>query len=99
MTVLHGEGVSRGVASGKLRFLSRNAQAQPRREAADPEAEAARFDKARGEAIVQLAQLYVETRARLGEEQSLLFKIHQMMLEDLDYRETVTGLILSLIHI
>ena len=48
MTVLHGEGVSRGVASGKLRFLSRNAQAQPRREAADPEAEAARFDKARG---------------------------------------------------
>lgn len=95
MTVLHGEGVSRGVASGKLRFLSRNAQAQPRREAAAPEAEAARFDKARGEAIVQLAQLYVETRARLGEEQSLLFKIHQMMLEDLDYRETVTGLIRS----
>ena len=37
----------------------------------------------------------METRARLGEEQSLLFKIHQMMLEDLDYRETVTGLIRS----
>lgn len=93
MTVLHGEGVSRGVASGRLCFLRRDAQAQPRREVLDAEAEVARFDKARGEAIIQLAQLYVETRAKLGEEQSLLFKIHQMMLEDLDYRESVTGII------
>ena len=29
MTVLQGEGVSRGVASGKLRFLRRDARAQP----------------------------------------------------------------------
>ena len=93
MTVLHGEGVSRGVASGQLRFLRRNAQAQPRREVADPEAEVARFDKARGEAVVQLAKLYVDTKAKLGEEKSLLFQIHQMMLEDLDYRDSVTGII------
>ena len=93
MTVLQGEGVSRGVASGRLRFLRRDAQAQPRREVADPEAEVARFDKARGEAVVQLAKLYVETKARLGEEKSLLFQIHQMMLEDLDYRDSVTGMI------
>jgi len=93
MTVLHGEGVSRGVASGQLRFLRRDAQAQPRREVADPEAEVARFDKARGEAVVQLAKLYVDTKAKLGEEKSLLFQIHQMMLEDLDYRDSVTGII------
>ena len=95
MTVLHGEGVSRGVASGNLRFLRRDAQAQPRREVADPEAEVARFDKARGEAVVQLAKLYVDTKAKLGEEKSLLFQIHQMMLEDLDYRDSVTGMIRS----
>ena len=52
MTVLQGEGVSRGVASGKLRFLRRDARAQPRRQVADAEAEVARFDKARGEAVV-----------------------------------------------
>lgn len=93
MTVLHGEGVSRGVASGQLRFLRRDAQAQPRREVADPEAEVARFDKARGEAVVQLSKLYVDTKAKLGEQKSLLFQIHQMMLEDLDYRDSVTGII------
>ena len=67
MTVLHGEGVSRGVASGQLRFLRRDAQAQPRREVADPEAEVARFDKARGEAVVQLSKLYVDTKANSSE--------------------------------
>ena len=75
MTVLQGEGVSRDVASGKLRFLRRDARAQPRRQVADAEAEVARFDKARGEAVVQLAKLYVETKAKLGEEKSLLFQI------------------------
>ena len=95
MTVLHGEGVSRGVASGNLRFLRRDAQAQPRREVADPEAEVARFDKARGEAVGQPAKLYGDTKAKLGEEKSLLFQIHQMMLEDLDYRDSVTGMIRS----
>ena len=55
----------------------------------------ARFDKARGEAVVQLAKLYVDTKAKLGEEKSLLFQIHQMMLEDLDYRDSVTGMIRS----
>ena len=42
MTVLQGEGVSRGVASGKLRFLRRDARAQPRRRVSDAEAEVAR---------------------------------------------------------
>ena len=93
MTVLHGEGVSRGVASGNLRFLRRDAQAQPRREVADVEAEVLRFDQAREGAMEQLGTLYEETCAKLGEEKALLFQIHQMMLEDLDYCESITGMI------
>ena len=93
MTVLHGEGVSRGVASGNLRFLRRDAQAQPRREVADAEAEVLRFDQAREGAMEQLGALYEETCAKLGEEKALLFQIHQMMLEDLDYCESITGMI------
>ena len=93
MTVLHGEGVSRGVASGNLRFLRRDAQAQPRREVADAEAEVLRFDQAREGAMEQLGTLYEETCAKLGEEKALLFQIHQMMLEDLDYCESITGMI------
>ena len=93
MTLLHGEGVSRGVASGQLRFLRRNAQAQPRREVADSEAEVLRFDQAREAAMAQLGGLYEETCAKLGEEKALLFQIHQMMLEDLDYCDSITGMI------
>ena len=93
MTLLHGEGVSRGVASGQLRFLRRNAQAQPRREVADSEAEVVRFDQAREAAMAQLGGLYEETCAKLGEEKALLFQIHQMMLEDLDYCDSITGMI------
>ncbi len=93
MTVLHGEGVSRGVASGNLRFLRRDAQAQPRREVADAEAEVLRFDQAREGAMAQLGALYEETCAKLGEEKALLFQIHQMMLEDLDYCDSITSMI------
>ena len=49
--------------------------------------------QARERAIAQLAALEEETQERLGQEQALLFQIHQMMLEDLDYRESVTGII------
>lgn len=65
----------------------------PKRQISDPEGEIARFDAARERAIAQLAALEEETQERLGQEQALLFQIHQMMLEDLDYRESVTGII------
>lgn len=91
MPVLQGQGVSRGIAGGTLRFL-RN-QPQPRREVADREGEIARFEQARQQAIAQLAQLHEDTTARLGEDKALLFEIHQMMLDDLDYRDAVTGMI------
>ena len=92
MNVLHGEGVCAGVAGGKLHVLHRQTET-PERQISDPEGEIARFDAARERAIAQLAALEEETQERLGQEQALLFQIHQMMLEDLDYRESVTGII------
>ncbi len=95
MTVLRGEGVSSGIASGKLIFLRRDAPSPVRREINDPETEISRFNEARNEAIRQLSKLYAESRAVLGDEHALLFEIHKMMLDDLDYRESVEGLIRS----
>ena len=92
MNVLHGEGVCAGVAGGKLYVLHRQTET-PKRQISDPEGEIARFDAARERAIAQLAALEEETQERLRQEQALLFQIHQMMLEDLDYRESVTGII------
>lgn len=94
MTVLHGEGISRGLALGRLHFLRRDHRPQPRREIRDPEEEVVRFEQARVSAIAQLGQLYMESRKTLGKG-ALLFQIHQLMLEDLDYRDSVTGSIRS----
>jgi phosphotransferase system enzyme I (PtsI) len=95
MITLHGEGVSRGLAFGRLRFLKRDVKPFPKLEISDPEAEIQRFDRSRNEAIEQLEQLYNETRNILGEEQAFLFKTHQMMLEDLDFCESVNEIIRS----
>ena len=95
MITLHGEGVSRGLAFGRLRFLKRDVKPFPKLEISDPEAEIQRFDRSRNEAIEQLEQLYNETRNILGEEQAFLFKTHQMMLEDMDFCESVNEIIRS----
>ena len=92
MNVLHGEGVCAGVAGGKLYVLHRQTET-PKRQISDPEGEIARFDAARERAIAQLAALEEETQERLGQEQALLFQIHQMMLDDGDYNESVENII------
>lgn len=95
MIILHGEGVSRGLAFGRLRFLKRDDRPFPKLEISDPEAEILRFEKSRNEAIEQLEQLYNETKNILGEDQAFLFKTHQMMLEDQDFCESVNAIIRS----
>lgn len=89
MLTLHGDGVSRGVAVGRLSFL--NAQSAPvtPQLVSDPQAELRRFEVARATAMAQLDQLAEDTRGKLGEEEAQLFEIHQMMLEDLDYLDAV----------
>ena len=84
-----GKGASRGVVLGKIQYVSQATDRVEPRRIETPEAEIARFEKARVQAAFQLGELAVSTAAKLGEENSLLFKIHQMMLEDLDYRESV----------
>ncbi|MCH3971476.1 MAG: phosphoenolpyruvate--protein phosphotransferase [Oscillospiraceae bacterium] len=89
MTVLKGEGVSKGVVFGKIRFFRRVAAHVEKRLVTDVQAEVKRFEDARAAAVAQLANLYVKTRDELGEENSLLFQIHQMMLEDVDYGDSI----------
>lgn len=87
---LRGKGVSKGLAIGRIRCVKAELEVE-RRAAADAEAEVARFEKARARAAFELGELAVSTEKKLGEANSLLFKIHQMMLEDLDYCEAVVA--------
>ncbi|MVB09820.1 Phosphoenolpyruvate-protein phosphotransferase [Caprobacter fermentans] len=93
MTTTKGIGVSRGVAVGELWFRAAKITAIDPRAVADPEAEVKRFQDAKAKAIAQLAILYTQTEEKLGKENSILFQIHQMMLEDLDYNDSIVGII------
>lgn len=91
MTKLNGKGVCGGVVFGKIQFYRRGAGPIERVSVDDPEAEVKRFEAARGKAVAELAVLYTKASKEVGEENSLLFQIHQMMLEDLDYCDAITG--------
>ena len=84
-----GKGVSKGAVLGRIHYVTHAIDQVEAHVIESPEAELARFEKARVQAAFQLGELAVSTAAKLGKENSLLFQIHQMMLEDLDYRESV----------
>ncbi|MFU0833835.1 MAG: Phosphoenolpyruvate-protein phosphotransferase [Oscillospiraceae bacterium] len=93
MTTAKGIGVSRGVAIGKLQFRTAQMQSVKKRLVTDTEAEIKRFENAKAKAIEQLENLYAQTEEKLGQENAVLFQIHQMMLEDLDYNDSILGMI------
>ncbi|MEG0804589.1 MAG: phosphoenolpyruvate-utilizing N-terminal domain-containing protein, partial [Pygmaiobacter sp.] len=93
MTEIKGKGVCEGIAFGPLYFLKRAHQNTERRSVTDTAAELERFHQGKSVAIQQLGMLYRKALAEVGKENSLLFEIHQMMLEDLDYCESIEGII------
>lgn len=88
-----GKGVSDGIAIGTLQFFRKTELVVHRLAVEDPQAEVARFENARALAVAQLSELAVRMGEKLGEQNSLLFEIHKMMLEDTDYQDSVLRII------
>lgn len=93
MEQIFGKGVSKGVAAGPISFYRRASGVIPRHEVSDTAAELERFRAARETAKEQLAKLYDKALAEAGEDAAMLFEAHQMMLEDLDFVESIEGMI------
>lgn len=93
MEQIFGKGVSKGVAAGPISFYRRASGGIPRHEVSDTAAELERFRAARETAKEQLAKLYDKALAEAGEDAAMLFEAHQMMLEDLDFVESIEGMI------
>ena len=89
MLTLKGKSVFSGISIGPLALFHRNTISTAVRPIDDAEAEVARFQKAREEAIGQLKDLYVKAVDKVGEEQAAVFEVHQMMLDDDDYVEGI----------
>ena len=93
MEQIFGKGVSKGVAAGPISFYRRASGVIPRYEVSDTAAELERFRAARETAKEQLAKLYDKALAEAGEDAAMLFEAHQMMLDDLDFVESIEGMI------
>ena len=95
MTEYHGKSVCGGLAVGKIHLMVKRDQNIVRYEAKDCDSEICRFETARKEARNQLALLYEKAAKEVGEENAAIFEIHQMMLEDDDYLDSVKRIILE----
>lgn len=93
MKVFNGTAVFSGVAFGKISIYKRNEQQIKREHVENTEGEVARFESAKSEAIHQLKGLYEKALKEVGEANAQIFEVHQMMLDDLDYVESITSII------
>ncbi len=91
--VLKGKSVFGGIAIGRLSVYNKKDDQVKRYKITDVEAEVTRFTDAREQAKEQLAVLYQKAVKEVGEVNAMIFEVHQMMLEDLDYIESVTNMI------
>ena len=93
MITIEGKSVFGGVSIGKLMFYKRNEKVIRRTHVDDVDAEWKRFEEAKNTAIDQLKDLYDKAIEDVGEANAMIFEIHQMMLDDLDYLESIEGII------
>jgi phosphoenolpyruvate-protein phosphotransferase len=95
MDTIKGIGVCGGVVFGKMLFYKRGESQVKRREIKDVSAELSHFAKAKEQAIVQLQELYDTVCAEVGEDNAMIFEVHQMMLADGDYESSIIDMIKS----
>ena len=95
MITIQGKSVFGGVSIGKLMFYKRNEKVIKREHISDADAEWKRFEAAKGQAVDQLKELYEKALEDVGEANAMIFEAHQLMLEDLDYLESIENIIRS----
>ena len=93
MEQIFGKGVSKGVAAGPISFYRRPSGEILRRSVTDTAAELVRFHDACETAKEQLGVLHDKALTEAGEDAAMLFEAHQMMLDDLDFVESIERLI------
>mgnify|MGYP000075558645 FL=1 len=93
MQVYSGKSVFGGIAIGKISVYKKNEQQVKRVRTEDTKGELARYEAAKAAAIEQLQELYQKALKEVGEANAAIFEIHQMMLDDGDYNESVENII------
>ncbi len=89
----NGKSVYSGIAIGPCRVFGNKDQMVKRIKIEDAQGEIKRFLQAKEQAKSQLAALYDKALNEVGQAHAMIFDVHQMMLDDLDYVESVTNMI------
>ena len=93
MRVLEGKSVFSGIAIGKISILQKADTSVKRTKVEDPEAEITRVQEAKEKAVEQLQKLYDKALREVGESGAAIFEVHQMMLDDEDYLDSIDNII------
>ncbi len=93
MITITGKGVYGAVAIGKISVFTRSEVTVKRAHVGDLDAEKARFEEAKAKTISELGEIYEKALKEVGEANAQIFEIHQMMVEDDDYNESVLNII------
>ena len=95
MEIIQGKAIFGGIAIGPISFFAKEQKQVKRTKVEDTEAEVARYEAALATAIEQLGALYEKALKEVGESEAQIFEVHQMMLEDDDYNDSVKNIITS----
>lgn len=93
MQVFKGKSVFSGIAIGKIYVYQKGEQQVRRTRITDIQKEKDRYQRASETAMQQLKELYEKALNEVGEENAAVFEVHQMMLEDDDFVESVESII------
>ena len=95
MYTYSGKSVFGGIAIGRIQVYKKGQQQVRRVKVENVEEELERYRRAKETAIAQLRQLYEKALKEVGEANAAIFEVHQMMLEDGDYNESVENIVKS----
>ncbi len=93
MKVIQGKSIFGGIAIGPIYFFTKDQKQVKRTKIEDAEAEIKRYEDASEVAKEQLGVLYEKALKEVGESGAQIFEVHQMMLDDDDYNDSVKSII------
>ncbi|MCD8089268.1 MAG: phosphoenolpyruvate--protein phosphotransferase [Clostridiales bacterium] len=89
MEKFSGKSIFKGIAIGKISFVSKDKQQVRRTKISDTAAEMKRYEDAKALAVEELNGLYEKAVKEVGEDSAEIFNVHAMMLEDDDFNDGV----------
>ncbi len=88
-----GKSINQGIVAGKIKLYRKKEHSVRQEHVCNSENEIYRFENSKIEAKKQLLELYEKAMDTVGKDSASIFEMHEVMLEDLDYSDSVYNMI------